>query len=133
MERIVAGSYCPNHPASPLDLSHMSYAMLNPQPVVDAVSMARLGGTIVLAGLKGRDRGVDGFPSDDVAMRYQTVIGVRTVDYHSYRQAVRLIESGNLPVDLLHTHHFPLEQAAEAVQTLVQAGIHEAVSITVEP
>ena len=103
------------------------------QPVVDAVSIARPGGTIVLAGLKGRGRGVDGFPSDDVAMRYQTVIGVRTVDYHSYRQAVRLIESGSLPVERLHTHHFPLEQAADAVQTLVQAGKHQAVSITVEP
>ncbi|WP_419847384.1 zinc-dependent alcohol dehydrogenase [Candidatus Poriferisocius sp.] len=101
------------------------------QPVVDAVSMARLGGTIVLAGLKGH--GVDGFPSDAVAMRYQTVIGVRTVDFHSYRQAVRLIESGTLPVERLHTHHFPLEQAADAVQTLVQAGIAKAVSITVEP
>jgi len=46
---------------------------------------------------------------------------------------VRLIESGTLPVDRLHTHHFPLEQAADAVQTLVQAGMAKAVSITVEP
>ncbi len=102
-------------------------------PVIDAVYMARPGGTIVLAGLKGRGNGVPGFPSDDVAMRYQTIIGVRTVDYHSYRQAVRLIESGSIPVERLHTHHFPLDQAAAAVDALSRASERQAVSITVEP
>ncbi len=103
------------------------------RPVVDAVRMARPGGTIVLAGLKGRGNHVPGFPSDEVAMRYQTIRGVRAVDYRSFRQAVRLIESGRVPVERLHTHHFPLEEAERAVRTLADSGQHGAISITVEP
>jgi threonine dehydrogenase-like Zn-dependent dehydrogenase len=58
---------------------------------------------------------------------------VRTVDYRSYQQAIRLIESGRVPIERLHTHHFPLEQAAEAVRTLTAKTDHPAISITIEP
>ncbi|MCH2172487.1 zinc-binding dehydrogenase [Myxococcota bacterium] len=101
------------------------------QPVIDAVRMARLGGTIVLAGLKGR--GISDFPTDDVALRYQTLKGVRAVDYQSFQRAVRLIESGEVPIEKLHTHHFPLESAVEAVRTLATPEDRPAISITVEP
>ena len=103
------------------------------QPVIDAVSIARPGGTIVLAGLKGRGNGIPGFPSDDVAMRYQTIKGVRAVDYQSFRQAVRAIESGRVPIERLHTHHFPLEAAADAVRALTNPTERAAISITIEP
>ena len=110
------------------------------QPVLDAVPIARPGGTIVLAGIKGRGRGVPGFPTDEIAMRYQTIRGVRTVDYRSYQHAVRLIESGRVPVERLHTHHFPLEQATEALKTLAGGASGDAngdrraaISITLEP
>jgi threonine dehydrogenase-like Zn-dependent dehydrogenase len=102
-------------------------------PVVDAVHAARLGGTIVLAGLKGRGNGVPDFPSDEVAMRYQTIKGVRAVDYKSFQQAVRLIESGDVAVEKLHTHHFPLEAAADAVRALTDSADRPAISITIEP
>jgi threonine dehydrogenase-like Zn-dependent dehydrogenase len=102
-------------------------------PVIDAIYLARPGGTIVLAGLKGRDHPVPAFPSDELAVRHQTLKGVRAVDYRSFRQAIALIESGRVPVHRLHTHHFPLEAAAQAVRTLVDAGEHGAISITVEP
>lgn len=102
------------------------------RPVIDAVSMARPGGTIVLAGLKGAG-GIPGFPSDELAMRYQTLKGVRAVDYRSFRQAIRVIESGEVPVERLHTHHYPLEAAGDAVRTLAEAGLHQAISITIEP
>jgi threonine dehydrogenase-like Zn-dependent dehydrogenase len=101
------------------------------RPVVDAVQMARAGGTIVLAGLKHGT--IPDFPSDQVAMRYQTIKGVRTADFQSFRRAVQLLESGTLPVERMHTHHFPLEEAAEAVRTLAAAGEHRAISITIEP
>ena len=66
-------------------------------------------------------------------MRYQTIKGVRAVDYHSFRQAVSLIESGRIRVDRLHTHSYPLEAAADAVRTLLHSEDHPAISITVEP
>jgi threonine dehydrogenase-like Zn-dependent dehydrogenase len=101
------------------------------QPVLDAVRMTRPGGTIVLAGLKGPG-GVPGFPSDEIAMRWQTIKGVRAVDRNSFQQAVRLLESGWLPVERLHTHSFPLEQAADAVRALTDPAAH-AIAITIEP
>lgn len=101
------------------------------RPVVDAVHIARPGGTIVLAGLKHAK--VPDFPSDEIAMRYQTIKGVRTQGFASFRQAVQLLESGALDVSRMHTHHFPLEHAEEALRTLEDAGAHDAIAITVEP
>ena len=101
-------------------------------PVVDAIHMARAGGTVVLAGIKDR-AGISGFPVNDVAMRYLTLRGVRSVTYRSYQRAVRLIEEGRVPFEALHTHHFALEDAAEAVRTLSEAGEQQAIAITVEP
>ncbi|MEZ4331067.1 MAG: zinc-binding dehydrogenase [Myxococcota bacterium] len=103
------------------------------KPVVDAVWSTRPGGTIVLAGIKGRGRGVPDFPSDEVAMRFQTIRGVRAVDYRSFRQAIRLLESEDPLVPQLHTHHFPLEAAADAVRALTGASDRPAISITIEP
>lgn len=103
------------------------------KPVVDAVFATRPGGTIVLAGIKGRGRGVPDFPTDEVAMRFQTIRGVRAVDYRSFRQAIRLLESQDPVLERLHTHHFPLEQSAAAVRALTAAGDRPAISITIEP
>ena len=101
------------------------------QPVLDAVRAARPGGTVVLAGLKGR--GVPEFPTDEVAMRRLTIRGVRAVDHRSFRQAVALIESGRHPLERLHTHHFPLADAGEAIRTLAASGERPAIAITIEP
>ena len=103
------------------------------QPVIDSIHMACLGGTIILAGLKGRDGIIPGFPSDEIIMRYQTVKGVRSVDYNSFQLAVKLIESGAIPVEKMHTHHFPMESAVEAVRSLVDSPSTPAISITIEP
>ena len=103
------------------------------QPVIDSIHMACLGGTIILAGLKGRGGGIPDFPSDEIIMRYQTVKGVRSVDYNSFQLAVKLIESATLPVEKMHTHHFPMESAAEAVRSLAGSDSAPAISITIEP
>jgi threonine dehydrogenase-like Zn-dependent dehydrogenase len=101
------------------------------QSLIDAVRITRPGGTIIAAGLKGR-AGIAGFPSDELAMRQQTLRGVRAVDYRSFQQAVRAIESGRVPVERLHTHHFALADAAEALKTL-SAPERAAIAITIEP
>jgi threonine dehydrogenase-like Zn-dependent dehydrogenase len=86
------------------------------QPVRDAVRIVRLGGTIVLGGLKGHL--VDGFPVDEVAMKALRVIGVRGVGAESYRTAIELLGSGRFPVERLRTHTFTLDQAEHAVRVL---------------
>jgi threonine dehydrogenase-like Zn-dependent dehydrogenase len=101
-------------------------------PVLDALRMARPGGTVVLGGLKGRGNGVPGFPVDDVAMRRLRIVGVRAVDHRSFRNAVRLLERAPRFLERMHTHHFPLDAAADAVRALTDptAG---AIAITIEP
>jgi threonine dehydrogenase-like Zn-dependent dehydrogenase len=90
-----------------------SVAIFGPgQRGLACVIAARLAGPIVLAGIKGRGRGVD---------------------CRSFRQTIALIESGRAPIGRLHTHHSPLEDAARAVRTLTASPDRPAISITIEP
>lgn len=101
-------------------------------PVSDAMKMARRGGTVVLAGLKGGRR-VPEFNSDDIVTRHLTVQGVFGVDHESFIQAIDTIQSGRFPLERLHTHAFPLEDAATAIDTLSGVAGEPAVNVTVEP
>ena len=101
-------------------------------PVSDAMKMARRGGTVVLAGLKG-GRHVPEFNSDDIVTRHLTVKGVFGVDHESFVQAVDTIRSGRFPLDKLHSHAFALEDAATAIDTLAGETGEPAVNVTIEP
>lgn len=104
-----------------------------PQVIPQAVAMAAPGGTIVLAGLKGR-RPVPELYSDDLLHKELTVRGVWGVDYDSFAQAVGLIESQVYPLAKLHTHSFDVTEAERAIQTLAGTFPHEqAVHIAIVP
>ncbi|MFC4052594.1 zinc-binding dehydrogenase [Actinomadura syzygii] len=92
-------------------------AAYDPQTVLDAMTLARPGGTVILAGLKG-GRPVPGWISDDVVTKGLRVQGVRAVGHTSFRRAVALINSGEHPLHRLVTHTFGLQDAAEAIETL---------------
>jgi threonine dehydrogenase-like Zn-dependent dehydrogenase len=103
------------------------------QVVVDAVAAVRPGGTIVLAGLKG-NRPIQNLLTDTIVRKAITIKGALAVDAASYRQAIRIIESGRFPLDKLHTHTFPLAEAARAIETLAgnvpgEAAVH----VTIAP
>lgn len=102
------------------------------EPVVQALQMVRLGGTVVLAGLKGSHR-IAEFSSDVIVTRSLTVKGVLGVDGESFGRALRLIESRRYPLERLHTHHFPLEETEQAIRTLAGEMGEPAISITIEP
>lgn len=89
------------------------------KPVADALSMARPGGTVVLAGLKGF-KPVDDFVSDLIVMKEISVRGAIGVTSSGYRNAIRLIESGRAPIADMHTHDFALENAELAIRTLAR-------------
>ena len=89
------------------------------QPIVDALSMARPGGTVVLAGLKGF-KPVAGFVSDLIVMKEISVRGAIGVTSSGYRNAIRLIESGRAPIADMHTHNFALRDAELAIRTLAR-------------
>ncbi|MCG8592394.1 MAG: zinc-binding dehydrogenase [Proteobacteria bacterium] len=89
------------------------------QPVVDALSLARRGGTVVLAGMKGF-KTVPDFVSDLVVSKELTIKGAVGVTSGAYRAAIRTIESGDLPLAEMHTHDFALEDAERAIRTLAR-------------
>jgi threonine dehydrogenase-like Zn-dependent dehydrogenase len=100
------------------------------QPVRDAMDAARWGGTVVLAGLKGRKE----IPinTDQLINKALTVKGAFSVDAASYTDAIKLIESGQFPLEKMQTHKFGLDDVEHAIQLLAgevpgEDGIHVAV------
>ncbi len=91
-----------------------SYA---PEPVAEALFYAATGGRIVLAGVKGF-KAVPEFLSDLVVVKELTIKGAFGVTSRAYESAIRLIESGRVPLEKMHTHDFPLVQAEHAIKML---------------
>jgi 2-desacetyl-2-hydroxyethyl bacteriochlorophyllide A dehydrogenase len=89
------------------------------KPITDAISMVKAGGTVVLAGVKGF-KTVDKFVSDLVVLKEINIRGAIGVTSSGYKSAIRLIESGRIPFEKMHTHNFALEDAALAIRTLAR-------------
>ena len=89
------------------------------QPVIDALSLVRPGGRVVLAGVKGFKK-VEGFVSDLVVLKEIKILGAIGVTASGYRSAIRLLESGRVPIELMHTHNFELAEAELAIRTLAR-------------
>lgn len=87
------------------------------QPVAEALHYVAPGGRVVLAGVKGFVN-VPDFVSDLIVVKEITVRGAFGVTSRSYRSAIRLIESGRVPLQRMHTHDFALEDAELAIRTL---------------
>jgi threonine dehydrogenase-like Zn-dependent dehydrogenase len=102
------------------------------QPVLDALECVRHGGRVVLAGLKGRKP--ISLVTDAIISKGATVVGAYGVDARAYLDAIRIIESGALPLEKLHTHTFGLEDAGQAVETLAgNVPGQEAVHVSIAP
>ena len=88
-------------------------------PVREALSYVRAGGTIVLAGVKGF-KPIPDFVSDLIVFKEITIKGAIGVTSSGYRKAIDLIEARSLPLELMHTHDFALEDAELAIRTLAR-------------
>ena len=95
-----------------------------PEPVAEALYYVATGGRIVLAGVKGF-KSVPEFVSDLIVVKEVTISGAFGVTARSYDAAIRLIESGRVPLEKMHTHDFALEDAELAIQTLAGEGTEE--------
>ncbi len=89
------------------------------KPVTDALSFVRMGGTVVLAGVKGF-KAIPDFISDIIVGKEITIKGAIGVTSSGYQSAIRAIESGTLPMQEMHTHDFKLEEAELAIRTLAR-------------
>ena len=89
------------------------------EPVTQAIDVVRRGGTVVLAGMKG-PRPVENFYNDKIMGKELTIHGAFGVDFHAYEPAIQLIASGKYPLEKMHTHTLPLEEAERAIQILAR-------------
>jgi threonine dehydrogenase-like Zn-dependent dehydrogenase len=87
------------------------------EPVAEAPWLAATHARVVLAGVKGF-KPVPDFVSDLVVVKELTVMGAFGVASRAYEAAIRLIESGRVPLERMHTHDFALEDAERAIQVL---------------
>lgn len=88
-------------------------------PVADALNYVSMGGTIVLAGVKGF-KPIPNFVSDKVVMKEITIRGAIGVTASGYTSAIRLLESRKSPLHKMHTHDFDLRDAELAIRTLAR-------------
>ena len=86
-----------------------------PSAVADAISMVRIGGTIVLAGMKHERADV---PVDVLVRKEITVRGVLGTGADHYRRAIAMIARSSRPLDRLTTHVLPLEEVERGIQLL---------------
>ena len=101
--------------------------------LAQAVAMCRRRGRIVLAGLKGRGVVAEVLP-DEIVYNELTVRGVLSMPHEEFDRACALIEAGAYPLERLHTHSFPIEQAELAVRTLAGSSpLGRAVHVAVVP
>jgi threonine dehydrogenase-like Zn-dependent dehydrogenase len=89
------------------------------RPVAESLDYVRMGGTVVLAGVKGF-KPVPEFISDKIVMKEISIRGAIGVTSTGYRSAIRLIESRKYPIENMHTHDFDLRDAELAIRTLAR-------------
>ncbi len=86
-------------------------------PVNDAITAARVGGTVVLAGVKGF-KPMAKFISDKIVFKELRVMGAFGVTSSGYAKAIDLIHAGTVPLEKMHTHDFTVAEAELAIRTL---------------
>lgn len=103
------------------------------EPVVQSLEIAAMGGTIVLAGIKGR-RTVDGFISDTVVGKRLVMKGASGPTGEAVRAAIRLLEEKWQALAVLQTHAFPVTEAEKALRTLARESPDaESIHVTLHP
>lgn len=102
-----------------------------PETIVNALRLARKRGTIVLAAEKHRP--VQEFFADAIVSRVLRVVGVRGHSYGSVERALDVIASRKLPLELMCTDTFGLQDVDQAIRRLAGEDGPDAIHVTVLP
>jgi threonine dehydrogenase-like Zn-dependent dehydrogenase len=87
-------------------------------PVTDAIHMAAVKGTVVLAGVKGPDKNAL-LPMDVAMSKRLTLKGVWSRSVASMEYAIKIIESQRFPLDRFATHAYSVDHVEEAIHALL--------------
>lgn len=96
-----------------------------PAAFAQAVALARVGGTVVVAGTRGFDSGAPGFSPDTLVLKELRILGALGVDVTAYRAALALLASGRYPFARLPRRCVGLDDAEDLLATM--AGDREGV------
>jgi threonine dehydrogenase-like Zn-dependent dehydrogenase len=88
----------------------------SPQSIADAIALVRPCGRIVVGGMKHHP--VDGVPIDQLVMKEVALQGALGTGPDQYRRAISIIANTKLPLEMLQTHTFPLEETVQAIELL---------------
>jgi alcohol dehydrogenase len=80
-----------------------------------ALALAGTGATLVLPGLYGGDTEVP-LLLDKVVLKEMKVLGAFSHDFPAVEAAINLVRRKKYPLEEMISHHFPLDQAEEAVK-----------------
>jgi len=86
----------------------------SPQGFLHAVKAAKIGGRVVIAGIPDGDQYVP-FPAADVRRRGLSLKFSRRMG-NVYPRAIQLVAENHVDVDVMISHHFPLERTADAFE-----------------
>jgi threonine dehydrogenase-like Zn-dependent dehydrogenase len=104
------------------------------EPIAKGIEMAKAGGTVILAGVKGWGVTIPGMENDRIFSKELTIKGVKNADFRSFEVAVGLLESRRYAFQKMHTHSFGLENLDLAIRTLAgRVPGENAVSVSIDP
>jgi threonine dehydrogenase-like Zn-dependent dehydrogenase len=103
------------------------------QSVLDAIEALVVGGTLVIAGIKGNE-GIAALHVDRILYKELTIRGVFTQGVEFYHRAIDLLARDLATAARIHTDELPLADVAEAIERLSgERPGAETVSISVHP
>jgi threonine dehydrogenase-like Zn-dependent dehydrogenase len=109
----------------------MNVAAGAPRIAQQAMELAKIRGTIIMAGGSGKP--AEGFQSDLLSRKELIMKGVRGRAEVDLKKAIRLVESGRHPLHLLATHKFSIEETDLALRTIGGEGAPNPIHISVVP
>ena len=92
-----------------------------PSALAQAVALARPGGVVVLAGMRG-DASLPGFRADAIVLKELRVLGALGVDVTAYRAALELVASGRYPFADLTREVVGLDDVTELLVAMAGEG-----------
>jgi threonine dehydrogenase-like Zn-dependent dehydrogenase len=103
-------------------------------PIVDAVECCRLGGTIVLAGVKDKNQPI-AVNTNRLIYKEITIKGVYAQNYGAYVEAFRLLSQLGPKLASLHTHEFKLTDVEQALLVMAKekASPTDPICVTLHP
>jgi threonine dehydrogenase-like Zn-dependent dehydrogenase len=93
----------------------------NARTVVDAINVAKVRGTVVIAGVKG-GRPVPELQSDQIVLKALTVRGARGKRSRNYPIAISMLANARIPFERLAPRSYPLAEAIDAIDDMAGNG-----------